>query len=486
MQLPNLDFGAGQLTGWEGKGFVVLPAVESEPGQPRAVSSRDPSARGHKALLHRAFVVPPGAGVLRFWAHAVRPEGCPPNDKLDVVLMAAGKRIIPKQVRSDAGWQRVATLLPRKNGRPQEYSWSVAAYAGQMLRIVLIDEDERPGCSLYCSGFRLFGTEDIESVDFSRFMVRLAGEHRLAGMARFDSPHYMALSNADDRFSEMRLRNCELLYSLFCDHFRRKGFTLRQPPAKFMVAMFDTQAGFEAYIGQKMSPLITGLYHPASNRLVVYDYGQNQIYVAQKRQVEQQARQVPTYLDRQRYMETLQRQAQEWRTDANIGTIMHEAAHQLSFNVGLLNREADMPVWLAEGLATYCEPTRNGVWLGIGEPNPERLAVLAAVERGNGQFLKLRDLLESDEWIRGKTSASTVLLGYGQSWALFRMLMEEQPRALRTYLTLIYNRQIPERRLADFQQAFGSDLVRLEERHHEYIKKQVDQNVRPPQDRHPR
>jgi hypothetical protein len=296
----------------------------------------------------------------------------------------------------------------------------------------------------------------------------------------------MALTNADDRFSETRLRNCELLYALFCDHFRGKGFTLRQPSAKFMVAMFDSQAGFEAYLGQKMSPLVTGLYHPASNRLVVYDYGQNQTYVAQKRQVEEQARQVSSYLDRKRYMEALQRQAQDLRTDANIGTIMHEAAHQLSFNCGLLNREADVPVWLAEGLACYCEPTTNGVWQGIGEPNPERLAVLAAVERGNGQFLKLQDLLVSDAWIRGQTTASTVLLGYAQSWALFRMLMEEQPRALRTYLSLIYYREIPERRLADFQQAFGSDLGRLEQRHLEYIKKQVARHVRAPQEQRSR
>jgi hypothetical protein len=391
--------------------------------------------------------------------------------------MAAGRRLLPKKVRTSQGWQPIDRLLAGNNGSPREYIWPVAALAGQTVRIVLIDEDDRPGCHLSCSGFHLQSADEFEGKEFSQFMVRLANEHKLYPMMRFDSPHFTALSNADDNFSEARLRNGELLYSLFYDHFQRKGFPLHKPHAKLMVALFDSQAGFEAYLGRKMSPLITGMYHPASNRFVMYDFGQNQAYLAQKRQAEGQVRQVRSQLDRQRYLGTLQLQAQEVRTGANIGTIMHEVAHQLSFNSGLLNREGDVPLWLAEGWACYCEATANGVWQGIGEPNPERLRLLAAVLEKQGTLLSVRQLLENDDWMRGQTTPQNILLGYAQSWALFRMLMEEEPRTLRSYLKLIYGRQTSERRLADFQQTFGVNLEGLEKRHADYIQRQVQSHV---------
>jgi hypothetical protein len=59
------------------------------------------------------------------------------------------------------------------------------------------------------------------------------------------------------------------------------------------------------------------------------------------------------------------------------------------------------------------------------------------------------------------------------------MLMEEEPRALEAYLRAIYPRRIRDRRLADFQQAFGSDLVKLERRYLDYIATQVKASTSP-------
>ena len=82
-------------------------------------------------------------------------------------------------------------------------------------------------------------------------------------------------------------------------------------------------------------------------------------------------------LDRERRIVRFGRFVNEHRNDTNISTIMHEVAHQLSFNCGLLNRTSDVPVWLAEGLAVYCESTIGGAWQGVGEVNPQRAGVLA-------------------------------------------------------------------------------------------------------------
>jgi hypothetical protein len=266
------------------------------------------------------------------------------------------------------------------------------------------------------------------------------------------------------------LRNCEVLYDDFFDHFHRRGFALKPARGKLMVAIFDSQAGFEAYLGRKMPAQIVGIYHPLTNRFVVYDISTNRAVVAQEKKALAAGQRLALDLDRHQYVETVKRQAREFCTGANIGTTMHEVSHQLAFNCGLLNRGGDVPVWLAEGMACYCEPTDRDVWLGIGEPNPERIHCLAARLRTGRPLLPLKDLVAADDW---RNDGKTLLLGYAQSWALFRMLMEERPEALRKYLKTVHARRVPDYRLSDFRQAFGPDMSRLEREHAEYVRQLV-------------
>lgn len=469
-----LDFRTGTLAGWEGEGFTVTTGTGRAPSAVPGVSSSDRGKAGHTALLHRTITVPPRGGVLRFRGHCVLAKDCTGGHDLDVLLMAAGKKMLPKKLRTADGWQDVKNLLPAVKGRPREYLFDLSHYAGQVLRIVLTDEDRRPGCHILASGFRIQAADEFETSDFEEFMVKLAREQKLPPVAWYESPRFKALSNAGDDFSKLRLGNCELIYDLYFDHFLKKGFTLREPPSKLMVAIFDNQAGFSAYVGQLMPSAVTGLYHPKSNRLVVYDFGQNEAFLAQKKSLQEMGRRIRTDMERRRFQETIQRRANEFRTGTNISTVMHEVAHQLSFNTGLLNRDGDVPVWLAEGLACYCEPTDgSSVWQGIGEDNPERVGTLADPRSGGGKRIRLTDLVGGDEWLRGKEGAKMALVGYAQSWALFRMLMEERPAQMRAYLAMVYQRKAENWRLDDFGRAFG-DLNRLELRYIQYMKEQVE------------
>jgi hypothetical protein len=468
----TLDFRSGSLAGWEGEGFAITTGTGRAPSAVPGVSSSDRGTEGRTAVLHRTLTVPSRGGVLRFRGHATLAKDYTGGPDLDVILFSAGKKLLPKKVRTADGWKEVPHLLTAYKGRPREYMWDLSRHAGQTLRLALVDDDKRPGCHILASGFRFQAGDEFESQDFEDFMVRIAREHRLPPVAWYESPRFKALSNADDDFSKLRLCNCELLYDLFLDHFRRKGFGLYEPSSKLAVAVFDNQAGFSAYIGQEMPAAVTGLYHPKSNRLVVYDFGQNELFVAQKKAMMALGRNIRTDLERRRFLETVQRQAQEFRTGTNISTVMHEVAHQLSFNTGLLNRDGDVPVWLAEGLACYCEPTEGSVWQGIGEFNSERAATLADPRAGLGKRIALLDLLQ-DDWLRGKNGAKLALLGYAQSWALFRMLMEERPEQLGAYLAMVYQRKAENGRIDDFGRAFG-DLNRLELRYVQYIKEQVE------------
>jgi hypothetical protein len=466
-----LDFRTGSMAGWEGEGFYVTTGTGRGPSLEFGVCSSDRDKRGRKGFLHRTFVVPPAGGVLYCRASAHMGRDCTLQDNdLDVVLLAAGKRVIPKRVRTLSGWQTVGRLQRPDHGKPREYVWHLDNYRGQTLRIALVDDDPRPGCHLWCAGFRVIPSDVFEPREFGRFMLHLTREQKLPPAARFDSEHFVALSTATDDLTTLELKSCELIYDCFYDHFRGKGFVLHRPSTKLMVAMFDSPAGFEAYVGQRMPDGIVGLYHPATNRLVVYDLGLNRAFVDSRRRAEEQAGHIGSDLERMREKERLKLRAGEVRTCANIATIMHEVAHQLSFNSGMLDRDADVPAWLAEGLACYCESTDNGAWQGIGEPNPERLAALAAA---GGHYIPIRDLISTDEWLR--RDFGTALLGYAESWALFRLLMEEHPHALRAYCALVSSRRAGQPRFQDFSLCFP-DFSRLEVRYYAYLNELVEEH----------
>lgn len=468
----NLDFRSGDLHGWQGEGFELLAG--SDPG----VSSKEPASTGRSALLHRLFQVPHRAGVLRFRAVAVHPEGTPPSRGLDVILLAAGRRLVPKQIRGQEGWRPVGTVAAGKSGSWQEYQWDLRSWGGHTLRLALVDEDARPGYHLECSGFSWLPQDELEAREFSQFMLQLVRDHRLTPVLRYDSAHFTALSNADDILTESNLHNCELIYVLFIDHFRRKGFRVTAPPAKLMVAMFDSPAGLDAYLGHRASQVAGGVYDKRTNRLIVYDQGQHQAFLRLRQQLGQRGRTIKLQVHRLQFQQAVERWAEELRKTGNISTMMHEVAHHLSFNCGLLNRDGDAPLWLVEGLACYCEATREGTWEGIGEINYNRLQPLAQVLAQGERLLPLKELLAGDDWLRQAQSLHQLELGYAQSWALFYLLMEEHPAPLQRYLATIYSRQTPEHRLADFTEAFGRSLPRFEARYHEFVRDLVNTHVR--------
>ena len=71
--VANLDFADGRLTGWTGQGFYVTTG-SAGPSLRFGVCSSDRGPMGRIALLHRTFVVPPGAGAIHFTAALVRPH----------------------------------------------------------------------------------------------------------------------------------------------------------------------------------------------------------------------------------------------------------------------------------------------------------------------------------------------------------------------------------------------------------------------------
>src|SRR5205085_4798782 len=145
------------------------------------------------------------------------------------------------------------------------------------------------------------------------------------------SKRFTAYSNASDSFTSLRLRQCEIFYDLFYNHFQSKGFAMHHPGQRLMLAVFDAPDGVDAYLGIKLSAGITGMYHPGTNRLLLYDLSENRFLVDQKKKALEEADKLASGTNRNRVVDTIERKMDVTVKDVNLTTTMHEAAHQLSF-----------------------------------------------------------------------------------------------------------------------------------------------------------
>lgn len=458
----NLDFGQGSLTGWDGKGFAFVPHDSTRPAG--AWSKEEGTGKG---MLRHVFTVPRDARLLRFQAYAEVTGAANPDARLAVVLAGSDNKPLPCLLLSSTGnWVPGPNLQMPWLGKPRSYAWDVSAHPGELMQVVLVDQDDRPGHYVFAGDFRFTTVASTPAKetdpDFASFMLDLQRRHQLVPMAKYDSKRFTAISNADERFSSERLQLCEIFYDFFIAHFRAKGFAVSTPADRLMIAVFNNHEGFDAYFGHKMPTGIAGVFHTPTNRLVLYDFAENRGVVATKEAYRRQIERIGDRLQQSKASDTVERKIGDFARDANLSTTMHECAHLLSFNCGLLNRKGDTPAWLAEGLATYCEATDQGDWTVLGAVNPMRLNHL---HKAHGHLMSLPELLRGDGWVGSRE----VLLGYAQSWLLFHLLMTEKPRELRTYLELVRERRAPEQRLADFQQAFGN-IAAMEVRYQSYLR----------------
>jgi hypothetical protein len=150
----------------------------------------------------------------------------------------------------------------------------------------------------------------------------------------------------------------------------------------------------------------------------------------------------------------------------SIGTLLHEATHQLAYNCGLHTRYADNPMWLTEGLAMCAEPSeasRTSVDVRLTRPNADRLVEFKNYVRGGRPAGNLTRILESEDRFR---DADTQSIAYSEAWALSWFLIRERSEEYVEYLRTIadkprMNWDDPATRLAEFEAAFG-DVDELE------------------------
>ncbi|NOZ20735.1 MAG: DUF1570 domain-containing protein [Planctomycetes bacterium] len=305
------------------------------------------------------------------------------------------------------------------------------------------------------------------------------------GFKLYRTPHYRICYDCDRSFLRRRSILFEKTYERFYRFFEEKGCKLDVISDRLEVALLDSREEFVSYIkvGQKRNPpppggyipesmvMCAGFYSHATRRMLFYDALNDEQFKAIRKMVYSVPYSRLTRESKKRLSEYKSRLSLKTKVDQNVSVTVHEATHQLTFELGLLNPNTQNPTWLVEGIAMYFETANEGHWYGAGRLNTERLDAYHRIR--NRPLLNM--VLVNDGAFRARSSGS-MLAAYAVGWALTYYLLEEHPEAFVKYLQLLRRRPDntryrPGERLKDFQSCFGEDLSSLGARWVEFMNK---------------
>lgn len=147
-------------------------------------------------------------------------------------------------------------------------------------------------------------------------------------------------------------------------------------------------------------------------------------------------------------------------------TMVHEATHQLGYNLGLHNRTGANPKWIVEGLATLFEApgmeTHASDRSALKRVNVGWLRAFRRFADTNRPESFLETYVRDDAWFR-----SDMTNAYAQAWALSFWLIETRPRKYAAFLKQMASPEVagrltPESRVSIFREAFGDNLRMLD------------------------
>ena len=249
-------------------------------------------------------------------------------------------------------------------------------------------------------------------------------------------------------------------YTTLQRYFKTRSFSLTEPQFPMMAVVFPTQKQFIEYAnrdGSKVMANMQGYYSPRTNRVALFETTSKSVAVSAID---------PLSASRSPVFGAIKTDLKE--------TMIHEATHQVAYNIGLHSRVGETPRWVVEGMATVFEPEAMRTAASGNLPkqrlNWERYVVFQNfVQTKRRQPKSLRSFIESEDLYE-----SAVLDFYAQSWALTFFLVETRPRNYSAYLKRIAARdpfaEYPAKeRLADFKETIHADVDWLDVQFVKYL-----------------
>jgi len=245
---------------------------------------------------------------------------------------------------------------------------------------------------------------------------------------------YQAVGDAAESFIKITLSDCENIADDFLGYYQGQGFDVKRPDRRLTLVVFHDERPYREFarrFARGVTVYTWGFYSRAENWLVLFDF-----------------RNVPVN--------------EQGAGHKSVRTLAHESTHQLSFNTGLLSRQADAPRAVVEGLASYGETRPLHGHGAPGQINGALLDDLAHIQR-RVTWISAADLLTDDAATFG-TSLDQTLLAYAQGWLLVYYLMKSPSRLpqFQAYLKTISTRANKNHRYDDAEKHFG-DLDRLDQ-----------------------
>ena len=241
----------------------------------------------------------------------------------------------------------------------------------------------------------------------------------------------------------------EEIYRTFHMHFSVRGFEIERPEFPLVAIVFPDHTAFEQYARSddvSAGPGLMGYYMPTTNRIALFEgsptrNSSGRLLLPRSRSSLRQfpfpewngpdrsSRNLP---DTQFPTSFLARESGVIRAGLR-DTMVHEATHQVAFNVGLHSRTRANPQWVVEGLATCFESQGmrdSSAGRRVSDRiNRERFIWFRNYVRERRKDRSLSDFVASDEPFRKAT-----LDAYAEAWALSFFLIETRPGKYMTYL----------------------------------------------------
>lgn len=317
----------------------------------------------------------------------------------------------------------------------------------------------------------LVGSASIESrasdtTPFAPASHEAMGERLLAelpdGFRVHTTEHYVVAYDTSREFAEWASSLFEGLHRALVRYWGKQGLELTEPEFPLPIVIHRDRAAYDAAARAEGVGLgAIGYYHLTTNRVRMYDLTGAQELRA------------TGYRMRRGSRSEISRMLSLPAAQPLVATLVHEATHQVCFNAGVMQRLADLPLWLVEGMATYFEAPNAGSlrgWRGIGKVNQLRLRDFRRNLPQWNQTTVL-NLVASDKRLRDPRTGGRA---YADAWAMNYYLIKRRGDDYVAYVKAMAERKpfaappadeseeaTARRRVATFEKHFG-DIRQLQ------------------------